>query len=106
MTPLDSKSFNRADKTLGVKPGRADSKSWKRRVSYRNRSRRIRMAQRSPMTSSARATGHLREYFLAIYEAFFNEALSCRGWQAGRCRSFEDILPSVHIRQKRERPRT
>jgi hypothetical protein len=66
MTALDSSSFNRADRTLGVKPGRVASKSWKRRVSYLNKSRRIRMAHRSPMTSSVRATGHLRSYFLAI----------------------------------------
>src|SRR5579864_5630621 len=63
MTALDSRSFNRADSTLGVKPGRVSSKSWNRRVPNRNRSRRIRMAQRSPMISSVRATGHLREYF-------------------------------------------
>src|SRR5580704_19186156 len=75
MTPLDSRSFNRADKTLGIKPGRVASKSRKRRVSYRNRSRRIRMAQRSPTTSRVRATGHLREYFLA---RGFSVGATCR----------------------------
>src|SRR5262245_31464983 len=54
-------SLSRSERMLGARPGRPDCRSWKRRVPP-SRSRTTSSVQRSPTSSSVRATGHRCPY--------------------------------------------
>ena len=55
--PASSKRFSCVDDVLGLMPGKERAKSWNLRGPNRTRSRRSRIVQRLPITSSDRAIG-------------------------------------------------